>query len=110
VAIGGPALRLTIFVTRTDQWHWHPVATEIVHRAHKAGLAGATIIHGVAGYAAGGKMHTPHLFSLAQELPAMIVIVDAELRIRGFLPQLDELLTGSGLVVLDRVETIAYPR
>jgi PII-like signaling protein len=104
VAIGATALRLTIFVTRTDQWHWHSVPTEIVHRAHKAGLAGATIIHGIAGYAAGGKMHTPHLLSLSQELPAMIVIVDAEERIRGFLPQLDDLLTGGGLAVLDRVE------
>ena len=27
----GPAMRLTVFVGESDQWHHHPVYTEIVH-------------------------------------------------------------------------------
>ena len=39
----GPASRLTIFVGESDQWHHRPLYTEIVHRAHRAGIAGAVL-------------------------------------------------------------------
>ena len=37
------ALRLTVMVGESDQWRHKPLFTEIVHRAHKARLAGATV-------------------------------------------------------------------
>ncbi len=37
----------------------------------------------------------------------MVIIVDAEEKIRAFLPQLDELI-GEGLVILDEVKVIRY--
>jgi PII-like signaling protein len=45
--------------------------------------------------------------SLSEDLPVAIIIVDAEDRIRAFLPQLDELVT-EGLVIIDPVEVIRY--
>ncbi|WIV59131.1 DUF190 domain-containing protein [Amycolatopsis nalaikhensis] len=103
----GRALRLSIFIGESDHWHHKPLYAEIVHRAHKAGLAGATVIRGVEGYGAASRIHTTHLFRLSEDLPLLIIIADAEERIRGFLPQLDE-LDLSGLVALDEVETIHY--
>lgn len=108
VRMQGRALRLTIFVTRTDQWHWQSAAYQIVLRAKKAGLAGATVVHAIAGYSGLGPVRTQRGFSLAQHLPAVIVIVDADEKIRAFLPQLDDLLTGGALVTLDPVEIIRY--
>lgn len=103
----GKALRLSIFIGESDHWHHKPLSTEIVHRAHKAGLAGATIIRGIEGYGATSRIHTTHLFRLSDDLPLVIIIADAEERIRSFLPQLDELDIG-GLVALDEVEAIRY--
>lgn len=40
----GSALRLTILVGELDKWHHKPLYTEIVHRAHQGGLAGATVL------------------------------------------------------------------
>ena len=103
----GPALRLTIFVRTNDQWHHRPLHSEIVHRAHQAGLAGASVFHGIEEVAKSDTIHTSRILSLGDDLPSSIVIVDAEERIRAFLPQLDELVT-EGMVVLDPVEVVRY--
>lgn len=103
----GPALRLTVLVGETDQWHHHPVYTEIVGRAHAAGLAGATVLRGIEGFGATSHLHTTRILSLGDDLPVAVIIIDAEDRIRGFLPQLDELIS-EGIVILDPVEVIRY--
>jgi PII-like signaling protein len=103
----GPALRLTIFVKSNDQWHHRPLYTEIVHRAHRAGLAGASVFHGIEGFGKSDTIHTSRILSLGDDLPTSVVIVDAEDRIRAFLPQLDELVT-EGLVTLEPVEVVLY--
>ena len=98
----GPARRLTVLVGEGDHWHHRPVFTEIVHRAHAAGLAGASVFRGVEGYGGSNLIHTSRLLSLSEDLPVAVVIVDDADRIDAFLPQLDELLQG-GVVLLDDV-------
>jgi uncharacterized protein len=107
VKIEGPALRLSIFVGEDDRWHHKPLYTEIVHRAHRAGLAGASVLHGIEGYGASSRIHTSRLLSLSEDLPVLVIIVDEEEKVRAFLPQLDELVT-EGLVIVDPVQVIRY--
>lgn len=106
-------LRLSIFIGESDQWHHKPLYVEVVHRAHQAGLAGATVFRGIEGYGANSRIHTTHLFRVSEDLPLLIVIVDREDKIRAFLPQLDELGI-EGLVVLDELHilrpTLGAPR
>jgi len=103
----GRAQRLTIFIGESDQWHHKPLYTEIVRRAQRAGLAGASVLRGIEGFGASSQIHTTRLLSLSEDLPLAIVIVDAADRIREFLPELDELIS-EGLVILDDVEVIRY--
>ncbi|MEU3980812.1 DUF190 domain-containing protein [Streptomyces sp. NPDC026672] len=103
----GRALRLTVFVGENDTWHHRPLCAEIVHRAHAAGLAGASVFHGVEGFGVSSRIHTARLLSLSEDLPVAIVVIDTEERVRAFLPQLDELVT-EGLVTLDECEVIRY--
>ena len=105
--IEGPAVRLTIFIGEDDMWHHKPLYHEIVHRAHAAGLAGASVLRGIEGYGASSRVHTTRLLSLSQDLPIAVVIVDQDDRIRAFLPHLDELVA-EGLVIVDPVEVIRY--
>ncbi len=102
-----PALRLTVFVGEFDRWHHKPLYSEIVHRAHAAGLAGATVLRGLEGYGASNHIHTTRILSLSEDLPIVIVIVDEETKVRAFVPVLDELIT-EGMVILDPVEVIRY--
>lgn len=103
----GSALRVTVFIGENDTWHHKPLYSEIVHRAHAAGLAGASVFRGIEGFGASSLIHTSRLLSLSEDLPVAIVIVDTEERVRAFLPELDELV-GEGLVILDGCEVIRY--
>ncbi|MGV9265525.1 DUF190 domain-containing protein [Kitasatospora sp. NPDC003701] len=103
----GPALRLTVLVGENDRWRHRPLYSEIVHRARAAGLAGASVFRGIEGFGASSLVHTARLLSMSEDLPVAVVIVDAEERVRAFLPQLDGLVA-EGLVVLDPCEVIRY--
>jgi PII-like signaling protein len=58
IKLDGSALRLTVFVGESECWHHKPLYVEIVHRARKAGLAGASVFRGVTGYGASSRIHT----------------------------------------------------
>ncbi|GAB2903697.1 DUF190 domain-containing protein [Streptomyces mayteni] len=99
-------LRLTVLLGEDDAWHGRPLSTEVVHRAHRAGLAGASVFHGVEGFGASSVVHTTRLLSLSEELPVAVLVVDAEDRVRAFLPELTELLAGRGVATVEPVEIL----
>ena len=74
----GPQKRLTIFVGESDHVGRHSLATEIVHRAHAAGLAGASMFRGIEGYGASNHVHTTRMLSLSNDLPIAIIIIDTD--------------------------------
>jgi PII-like signaling protein len=97
------ARRLMIVVDEDDCVGHTPVYTEIVERAQRAGLAGASVFRGIEGFGSSRVIHTSRILSLAENLPAMVVIIDTREKIAGFLPQLDEIGV-RGVVALDDVE------
>lgn len=103
----GHQKRLTIFIGESDRHGHTPLATEIVQRAHSAGIAGASVFRGVEGYGASNHIHTTRILSLSDDLPVAVVIVDTDENIRDFLRDLDELIT-EGLVIIDDVEVVKY--
>jgi hypothetical protein len=98
---------LTIFVGETDQHGHQPLYTEIVARARRAGLAGATVLRGAEGFGAAAHLHKLHPLALSEDVPVVIVIVDEPARIEAFMPVVDELVT-DGLVLREDVEVIVY--
>jgi len=103
----GPAQRLTVIVGESDTVGHRPLYTEIVHRAHEAGLMGASVFRGVEGFGASSRVHTTRILSLAEDLPVSVVIVDTAERIRAFLPQLEEIVT-DGLVLVEDVQVVHH--
>lgn len=85
------ARRLTIHLTLADHFHEHghtrhtPLGTELLFRAHKAGLGGATIIHGTAGFGHSHKIHHQPTWSLADRAPIIVMMVDTAERIDAFI-------------------------
>lgn len=105
--VHGEALRLTVVVGESDVVGHRPLYSELVHRAHVAGLAGASVFRGIEGFGASGQIHTNRLLSLSEDLPVSVVVVDTAERIEAFLPVVEELVT-EGLVVVDDVRVVRH--
>lgn len=105
--LSGLACRLTIIIGQDDRYHRRPLYEEIVHRAHDAGLAGATVFRGIEGFGKASTIHTDRILSLGDNLPVAIVIIDTDENVDAFLPVLDEIVT-DGLVLKDDAEVIRY--
>ena len=105
--LDGPARRLTVVVGESDVVGHRPLYGEIVHRAHAAGLAGASVFRGIEGFGASRQIHTSRLLSLSEDLPVSVVIVDTADRIDAFLPQVVELVA-EGLVTVEDVQVVHH--
>ncbi|MFD3006527.1 DUF190 domain-containing protein [Thermus tengchongensis] len=103
----GEAKLLRIFVGESDRHGGRPLYEAIVLEAKRQGLAGATVFKGFMGFGAHSRIHTAKVLQLSEDLPVMVEIVDAEEKIRAFLPVLDEMVK-EGLVTLEKVEVIRY--
>ncbi len=101
----GPAARLMILMDEDRTWNHKPLVDEIIRRAHRDGVAGASAFRGVEGFGASQLVHTSRILDLSDKLPIMVLMVDRHERIEHFLSQLDELDIG-GVVTIDDVEIV----
>jgi len=72
------------------------------------GFAGATVVHGVAGFGASSIIHTASLVALSTDLPVVIEVVDDQAHVDRLLPILDEMITGGALVTVENVRVVKY--
>jgi len=106
--LDGEQSLVRIFLGESDVWHHRPVARALLERLRAEGFAGATVIHGVAGFGASSVIHTASLVELSSDLPVLIEVVDDQAHIDRLLPILDEMLTGGALVTIERVRVLKY--
>jgi PII-like signaling protein len=98
---------LRIFIGESDRDGSRPAHEAIVELARRHGLAGATVLRGLAGFGHSSRIHTAKILRLSMDQPIVIEIVDAAEKIDSFLPLLEPLV-GGGLVTLERVEVLVY--
>lgn len=59
------------------------------------------------GFGASSHIHSAKILQLSMDLPFVVEIVDAEEKINGFLPVLEEMMNG-GLATLENVRVVRY--
>jgi PII-like signaling protein len=101
------AALLRIFVGEDDKFEHLPLYEAIVLKAREMHLAGATVFRGQAGFGHSSHIHTTKILRLAQDLPVVVEIVDAQAKIDAFLPVLDGMMS-SGLVTIEKVQMLQY--
>ncbi len=105
--LDGEQLLVRIFLGESDKWHHAPLYRALVERLRQEGFAGATVIHGIAGFGARSVLHTAHLLDLSADLPVVIEVVDDAPHMDRLTEILDEMLEG-GLVTMERVRVLRY--
>jgi len=103
----GERTLMRIFIGESDKYEGKPLYEALLERFRKRGLAGATVLRGIAGFGASSKMHTDKVLRLSLDLPLIIEVVETEETIQGILPDLEELI-GGGLITLERANVILY--
>jgi hypothetical protein len=106
---GGEKVLLRIFVGESDRHHHQPLHEALVELFRREGLAGATVLRGVAGFGAHSVYHTAKLLRLSADLPVVIEVVDAKEKIDGVLPRVEAMLDG-GLITMEQVTVVRYTR
>jgi PII-like signaling protein len=103
----GERTLMRILIGESDKYEGKPLYEALLERFRKKGLAGATVLRGVAGYGASSVMHTDKMLRLSLDLPLIIEVVETEDAIQAILPDLDEMI-GGGLITLERARVIMY--
>ena len=103
----GERTLMRILIGESDKYHGKPLYEALLERFRKKGLAGATVLRGVAGFGAGSVVHTEKVLRLSLDLPIVIEVVETEEAIQSILPDLDEMI-GGGLITLERARVIMY--
>ena len=106
--LDGDQFLVRIFLGESDTWHRSPLWRGILERLRAEGFAGATVVHGVAGFGASSVIHTASLLELSTDLPVVIEVVDDQAHVDRLLPILDEMITGGALVTVERVRVLRY--
>lgn len=98
---------LRIFVGESDRHQGQPLYQWLLLKAREQGLAGATVLRGIAGFGAHSRLHSAKLLRLSEDLPIVVEIVDTRERIEAFLPLVDAAIT-EGLATLEQAEIRFY--
>lgn len=106
--LDGMQALVRIFCGESDRYGQSPLARALLERLRAEGFAGATVIHGVAGFGASSIIHTAGLIELSADLPVLIEVVDDDAHVERLLAILDEMITGGALVTLERVRVVRY--
>ena len=101
------AERLRIYTGESDRFQGRPLHDVILEEARRQGLAGGTVMRGMAGFGANSRVHTTRILRLSEDLPVVTEIVDDPDKIEAFIPYLEGIIA-EGMVVREKVEVLVY--
>ena len=98
---------LSIYIGESDRWRGRPLYLSIIETLKTEGIAGATVIRGVAGFGAHSHIHTASILRLSEDLPLCIQVVDKPDKIAHAIDLIAPMVT-EGLVTVGDIRVIKY--
>lgn len=96
------AVQVSIYLNEADEWHRKPLHLELLRFLREKNIAGATVLHAVAGFTGRGRVKTATLVDAGGKLPVVLTFVDTADHIDRVLPQVKE-MAGHRLIVRENV-------
>ncbi len=107
MALTGDGKLLRIMIGEGDRHDGRPLYESLVLLARERGMAGATVLRGIAGFGASSVLHTARILRLSEDLPIVIEMVDTAERIDEFVEVVLPMV-GEGILTAERVEILKY--
>jgi len=113
MVLEGDAKKLKIITGESDRVYQRPLYEAIVFAAKKYKLAGVTVTKGFMSYGADSIVHSVKVFTLSEEVPIILEMVDREERIYDFAEIVSKLFDKSGcggIMYVESVDVIRYKK
>jgi len=94
---------LRIYIGEEEHYKNKPLYEQIVLKARKLGLSGATVLQGILGFGAESHLHSSKLLDLSIDLPVVIEIVDNAENLKKLYPFLEETIK-EGIVTVENAK------
>ena len=103
----GKAMKVTIYLSEGSTHHGIPTYSSILDFLFYRGVAGATVLKGIAGFGADHHIHTASTVELSDHLPLMIEFIESQEKVNELLGKLEE-MCGSGMIEIQET-VVAKP-
>jgi PII-like signaling protein len=103
----GKAVKVSIYLSEGATHHGVPASSSILDFLFFRGVAGATVLKGVAGFGADHHLHTASTVELSGHLPIKIEFIETREKVEELLGRLEE-MAGTGMIELQET-TVAKP-
>lgn len=101
------AICLRIFIGESDVYGGKPLHRYLLEAFKKAGLAGATVLRGIAGFGKMSCIQTTSILRLSTDFPIVIEVIDRKEKIEAIKPVIDQAVK-EGLVTEERAIVYLY--
>ncbi len=98
----GMAVQVSIYLSEADEWHHKPLHLEILNYLRQENVAGATVLHAVAGFTGRSRVKTSSLVDAGGRLPLVITFIDNDEHVNRVMPTLRE-MAAHRLIVRENV-------
>jgi len=96
------AVQISVYLNEADEWNHRPLHLELLKYLREQQVAGATVLHAVAGFTGRGRVKTATLIDAGGKLPLVLTFIDAEEHAERVLPHIRE-MAAHRLIVSEKV-------
>ena len=96
------AVQISVYLNEADEWHRRPMHLEMLNYLHEQQVAGATVLHAVAGFTGRSRVKTSSLVDAGGKLPLVLTFIDTEEHVSRVLPHIKE-MAPHRLIVSEKV-------
>ena len=98
----GMAVQVSIYLNEADEWRRKPLHLEILNYLRAENVAGATVLHAVAGFTGRSRVKTSGLVDAGGKLPLIVTFIDTDEHVNRVIPKLRE-MAAHRLIVRENV-------
>ncbi len=103
---------MRIFIGESDRHGRLPLFEALLEALRREGIAGATVLRGIAGFGESHVCHTDRLLDISHDLPIVVEVVESREKLEDVMPLIESMMSG-GRITLETIlvrDIVSKPR